>query len=290
VTEAPAGPFVGSDFSDDDFNRVRDLLLEQRGFDLGMYKDQCIRRRIAARVRTLGMKDAAAYLRQLREDQEEPDALLAALTIHVSQFFRNPQIFALLEKEVLPALLARALSTSRRQVRLWSVGCAGGEEPYSLALLCEHQALRGIRVSILGTDVSPLILNRARTGYFEPLRVSAVPPDTLNNYFLHQGRGFRLIERIRRKVEFRRHNVLMDEKFPAADLILCRNVLIYFSRGDQDRILHQFAEVLGPGGYLVLGTAENMLGSARDRFRRDFPAERIYRCRSSVATGLWLPD
>jgi chemotaxis protein methyltransferase CheR len=224
------------------------------------------------------LKDAAAYIHRLKDHEDEADALLAALSIHVSQFFRNPHIFALLEKEILPSLLARALTSAQRQVKIWSVGCAGGEEPYSIALLCEHQSLQGIKVSILGSDVSQPILEQARDGLFDGLRVSEVPPDVLKNYFVPEGRGYRLIERMRRKVEFCEHNVLTESAYPAADLILCRNVLIYFSRQEQDRILHQFADVLSPGGYLVLGNAENMLGSARSRFQLEFPAERIYRC------------
>jgi len=277
-TNTSAAPFVGSDFSDGDFEQIRTLLLTRRGFDLGMYKDQCIRRRIASRVRACGMQNAEAYLRLLTRCEEEIDALLAAVSIHVSQFFRNPHIFALLESEVLPRLIRKAESSPGKQISIWSVGCAGGEEPYSLALLLDEVAPTGIRVDILGTDISPPILRQAEQGCFDPLRVSEVPEEVLDRYFAPQGRLLQLCERIRSQVRFLEHNILSEEDYPGADLILCRNVLIYFSREDQDRILSRFAASLPPGGVLVLGNAESLVGQAREKFSPLFAAERIY-CR-----------
>ncbi|PNU21800.1 chemotaxis protein CheR [Geothermobacter hydrogeniphilus] len=278
-TYKSAAPFVGSDFDDGEFEQIRLLLLERRGFDLGMYKDQCIRRRIASRVRASGMLSAADYLQLLQQREDEIDALLAAVSIHVSQFFRNPRIFALLEAEVLPGLIRRAETRPDRTLKVWSVGCAGGEEPYSLALLLDELAPAGLRVDILGTDISAPVLRQAAGGYFDALRVSEVPEDVLQRYFASEGRGFRVCERIRRQVRFAEHNILSDESQLSADLILCRNVMIYFSRADQDRILERFAATLTPQGVLVLGNAESLIGKAREAFSPLFAAERIYRRR-----------
>jgi chemotaxis protein methyltransferase CheR len=274
-------PFVGSEFPEADFQAVREILLARRGFDLGLYKDRCLKRRIATRVRARGFSEAGPYVELLGRDEAEVDALLAALTIHVSQFFRNPSTFAVLERTILPELLRRALSSQGRLVRLWSVGCAGGEEPYSLALLVSELAPGEARVTILGTDVSAPVLERARAGLFDPQRLAEVPPEVRQRCFIREGSAFRLAGEIRRLVEFRRHNVLTETDYPPADLILCRNVLIYFSREEQEKILLRFAASLPAGGFLVLGKAEMLLGEARRLFSVECAAERIYRRRQA---------
>ncbi len=272
-----ARPFLGSEFPEEEFRQTREVLLQKLGFDLGMYKDRCIKRRIAIRVRALGLKDAASYVRFLREEKGEADELLAALTIHVSQFFRNPSTFEVLEKEILPGLLQGAREKGKRELRVWSVGCAGGEEPYSLALLTAEEAPGGVAVSILGTDISSNILNRAREGCYDPQRLAEVSEDLLARSFTREGRFFRISEGIRRRVTFRRHDILADGDFPDADLILCRNVLIYFSRLEQEKIFERFSRSLPSGGYLVLGKAETLLGQSRELFQTVNPAERIFR-------------
>ena len=270
-------PFVGSEFPEEDFRALRELLLERRGFDLTMYKDRCIKRRIATRVRALGFRSAAPYLDELRRNETELDTLIAALSIHVSQFFRNPSTFATLEGRILPALFRRAAESGRRELRLWSVGCAGGEEPYSLALLLDEIAPRDIRVSILATDVSPPVLEQARQGLFDPLRLTEVPESVRDRYFTAEGRNYRLAEHICKMVQFQHHDILTSAEYPAADLILCRNVLIYFSREKQENILTRFAAALPAGGFLVLGRAETLLGGARQLFQPECSVERIYR-------------
>jgi len=270
-------PFVGSEFPEEDFLAVRDLLFERRGFDLSMYKDRCVKRRIATRVRALGFRSAGPYLDALRRSESELDTLLAALSIHVSQFFRNPTTFATLEERILPELIRRAAPSVRGELRLWSVGCAGGEEPYSLALLLDELAPRNLRISILATDVSPPVLEQARKGLFDPVRLTEVPETVKDRYFRREGRNYRLAEHICKMVQFRRHDILTSLEFPAADLILCRNVLIYFSREKQENILTRFAAALPEGGFLVLGRAETLLGAARRLFKAECSVERIYR-------------
>lgn len=270
-------PFVGSEFPDDAFAEVRRLLLERRNFDIGMYKDRCLKRRIASRVRALGLHDPQAYLQCLRQDAAEVDALMTALTIHVSQFFRNPSMFAALERSVLPGLLSQARAEGRSALRLWSAGCSSGEEPYSLALVVDALGKIEVPVQILATDLSPAILEVARAGLFDPQRLAEVPAAVQKKYFTPVGARLALDEKLRARVRFSCHNLLTAPDYPRSDLILCRNVLIYFSREEQEKILGRFAAVLPPDGVLVLGKAEMLLGEARGLFRIESPAERIYR-------------
>ncbi|HKK01547.1 MAG TPA: protein-glutamate O-methyltransferase CheR [Desulfuromonadales bacterium] len=276
TVDSRTAPFVGSELSDADYESVRRLIVERCGFDLGSYKNPCIRRRIAARIRARGFRSAPPYLEVLSREQGEPEALLSALTIHVSQFFRNPSTYAVLERQVLPKLFAVARPQDSRPLRLWSVGCAEGEEPYSLALILAELAPKD-PVEILATDLSDAALQRAADGVFAAERLVTVPQEMRTRYFEVHGERFRLRREIRSMVAFRRHNLLESDAFPAAELILCRNVLIYFSREEQEEILRRFAAGLPSGGYLVLGRAEMLLGEMRRLFDIESPAERIYR-------------
>lgn len=274
---------IGDELPEAAFDAIIEQLRVRRQFDLGAYKDRCIRRRIAKRLRSSGARDVAAYLERLVGDDDELDALLAALSIHVSQFFRNPDTFQALERQVLPDLCRHARAAGRNALRLWSVGCAGGEEPYSLALLVDELAPAGLDVMILATDVSEPVLDNARSARFELARLAEVPPPVLARYFTEDGTGYRLVERLRAMVRFERHDIMTATEFPAADLILCRNVLIYFTREEQARILARFAAALPEGGALVLGRAETLVGRERRLFRAEFPTERIYRRTAQTA-------
>jgi chemotaxis protein methyltransferase CheR len=160
---------------------------------------------------------------------------------------------------------------------LWSAGCASGEEPYSLALLIDDMNVRDLKINILATDVSEPILAAARCGTFEALRLKEVPPEVLNKYFHGNNGHYQVIERIRNQVEFRQHNIMTASHYPPADLILCRNVMIYFTREEQERILSRFAATLFEHGALVLGRSETMTGDIRRCYQSEFPVERVYR-------------
>lgn len=279
-------PLTGDDLPDAAFEVIIEQLRLRRQFDLGAYKDRCIRRRIAKRLRNSGAPDVAGYLALLANGDSELDALLATLSIHVSHFFRDPETFAVLERQILPDLFRLVRASGLNELRLWSVGCATGEEPYSLALLIDELAPAGLKVDILATDVSEPVLESARAALYEPARLAEVPPPVLTRYFTAEGERYRLSERVRAMVRFERHDVMTAAEFPAVDLILCRNLLIYFTREEQVRILTRFATALPEGGALVLGHTEMLAGVDRSLFRVEFPTERIYRRTATLAPGV----
>ena len=264
-------PFLGSEFPEEHYQALRLLLIERREFDLGWYKDRCIKRRIAIRVRACGLHDAGDYVELLKRSDEELEELLTTLTIHVSQFFRNPSTFHVLEKE-LPSLQERC-RRQQRGIRVWSVGCSSGEEPFSLAMLIQEGGLESS--SLLATDISSAVLEKAAMARYDQQRLVNIPEEMRQKYFTQEGRWYIVKDRLRRAVQFRQHDILSDS-YPEADLIVCRNVLIYFSRNEQERILEQFARALPAGGILVLGKAETMLGPIREAFRAIDHAERVY--------------
>ena len=285
MTEPTTQTWTGDDLSDAEFTAITEILRDRRQFDLGQYKDRCIRRRIAKRLRLCKVTDFASYLKRLEIDRDELDTLLATISIHVSQFFRNPDTFRILEQKILPDLCRQARAAGRTKLTLWSAGCATGEEPYSLALLVDDLAATDLDIRILATDISEPVLEIARSGYFEATRMKEVPPEVLEKYFRVENRRYQLIQRVRDKVEFMRHNIMTASDYPAVDLVLCRNVLIYFTRSEQERILSRFATALPKHGALVLGRSETMADNIRCYYHSEFPVERIYRRTAEPVTA-----
>ena len=277
MTETAPRVWTGESLTDAEFSAIIARLRDLRQLDLDQYKDRCVKRRIAKRLRACKVSDFNSYLKRLEIDRDELDTLLATISIHVSQFFRNPETFRVVEHKILPDLCRRARAAGRKKLTLWSAGCAAGEEPYSLALLVDDMSVEGLEISILATDISEPVLETARAGLFDLARMKEVPRSVVDRYFLAEEQLYRLINPVRKRVEFKCHNIMTDSDYPAADLILCRNVLIYFSRSEQERILLRFAAALPPHGALVLGRSETMTGDIRHYFKSEFPAERIYR-------------
>lgn len=259
------------------FEIIARVLKARSGFCLQGYKDRCVKRRINIRVNATGAPSPQAYGALLTESPAEQQELLRVLTIHVSHFFRNPSTFEKLGSELLPELLQ---GRRGKALRMLSVGCAAGEEPYSLALLLRERFPDQVTsggVSLRGIDVDAGTLDAARDGLYHPDRLAEVPPDLKGRWFKSQGERYRLSDEIRGMVSFEQADLNDQGVLRQEELILCRNVLIYFERERQEEILNRFADTLGSGGVLVLGKAESLCGSARRRFRTVCPVERIYR-------------
>jgi chemotaxis protein methyltransferase CheR len=270
----------GSDISSEAFETILNTLKRVRGFNLDIYKDKCIKRRIAIRIRKTGCATAREYGNLLMTDPAEPDLLLKVITIHVSQFFRNPSTFEKLKNDIFPSLFSRCDLENKGSLAIWSVGCAGGEEPYSLALILKESFasyLARVEVSIIATDIDRAVLDAAQTGLYRGDRLVEVPPKTRERWFSPENGNSRLAQEIRDMVSFRQCDLFEIDSLPECDLILCRNVLIYLERGHQERILNKFAEALPRGGILVLGKSETLVGESRRRFQPICPIERIYR-------------
>ena len=262
------------------FGTILRVLKSLRDFNLDIYKDKCIKRRIAIRIRKTGCSSATEYGELLMRDAAEPDHLLKVLTIHVSQFFRNPSTFQKLQDDIFPYLFSRCDMDRRDRLKLWSVGCAGGEEPYSAALIIKEyftDRLALQEIAILGTDVDQEVLETAKKGAYREERLLEVRREIKERWFRATEGKFQLAPEIINMVTFRRSDLSDIGSFPESDLILCRNVLIYLERSHQEKILSGFADALRSGGVLVLGKAETLVGESRRRFQTICPIERIYR-------------
>lgn len=257
---------------------IKRHLVEARGLDLSRYKESYLRRRLLVRVRALKLPGIEAYAHHLKRHPEEIGLLERALSIKVTGFFRNRSCFATLRERVVPELLERA-AARRRRVQVWSAGCATGQETYSLAaLFAAAPGAHRSRVRILGTDVDDAALEVARGGRFAAAALIADAPEDAAPLFSIGSDGIASpTPALRRLVEFERESLLDPFERGDLDLIVCRNVLIYFSLDHQETILRRFADALNTGGYLVLGRVERLFGPARAMFEVANARDRIYR-------------
>jgi chemotaxis protein methyltransferase CheR len=262
------------------FSELTRKISREAGISLDAYKDKCLRRRIAVRMRASGAHTYAEYRSVLDRDPQEYERLKDTITINVTQFYRNTETWVLVSTSLLP----QVCSDARGEVRAWSAGCASGEEPYTLAMLiADHLEKQGRgdrldQVSIDATDVDRTCLERARAARYHADALTDVPTHLVERYFESRDGECRVVDRVRQRVHVR-FSDLCTEPPPRRGyhLILCRNVVIYFGRAAQERVFSAFAESLAPGGFLVLGKVESLFGPARNQLTLVDPRERIYR-------------
>ncbi|HEY5939482.1 MAG TPA: protein-glutamate O-methyltransferase CheR [Gemmatimonadales bacterium] len=252
----------------------------EAGLTLDAYKDKCLRRRIAVRMRACGVHSFSDYQSVLDRSPAEYERLKDAITINVTRFYRNAETWNLLRA----GLLAEVCEGGDGDVRAWSAGCSSGEEPYTLAILmADHFEGQGKperlgRVTVDATDIDRQCLERAKAGRYRPEALTEMPGNLAQRYFEDEGDERRVIERVRRRVVVRALDLNSEPPLRRNyRLILCRNVVIYFERATQERVFTAFADSLAPGGILVLGKVETLFGPARERFVLLDPRERVYR-------------
>ncbi|MBV9408040.1 MAG: PAS domain-containing protein [Candidatus Eremiobacteraeota bacterium] len=237
------------------------LLIEIRsgsGIDFRLYKTPTILRRLARLMAAGGFSDLGHYLTHLRAHPEEYSRLIRSLLINVTEFFRDPELYEYLRDEIIPDLLSHAADHGN-ELRLWSAGCATGEEAYSLAILVSEalgERLNDFHVRIFATDLDDDAIAFARRGVYPETALSEMPPELVARYFTKLDEGFEVKKNIRNLTVFGIHDLAQRSPFPRIDLCLCRNVLIYFTKELQQRTLQLFAFSLREDGYLVLGKAE----------------------------------
>lgn len=231
----------------------RRTVLDLTGIDLDQYKGTQMERRLQTIMRRTGAPDLAGYAKLLQGEPSQVKAFKDFLTINVSEFFRNPEKFEELKTLVLPGLMKAGA-----QVKIWSAGCSNGSEPYSVAILLDELGYRRNQ-AILASDLDEEILKVAQTGLYHERDIKNVSAERRSKYFNLVGDLWQVKPHIKNQVKFIRQNLLSDPFDTGYDVILCRNVVIYFTDEAKDRLYRRFHQSLKPGGLLFVGGTESLL-------------------------------
>lgn len=263
------------------FYELLNLIHEKYHIDLSQYKETPLIRKIGVRLRLCRCLTFENYLRFIENNPEELNRMVNSLTINVTTFFRNPYTYRMIREEVLPQIYQYRQASPIKMARFWSIGCSSGEEPYSMAMMVKELSratLKNFQAMIYATDVDESIIKIAQNGFFPKMKMSHLPEALRQKYFIElSDKQYKICNEIKKMVLFKKHNLIQDPPFRRIDLILFRNVMIYFSAPLQQKILRALYDCLNPGGFLVLGKVESPPEELRDFFIPFNLKEKTYR-------------
>ena len=222
--------------------------------DLNAYKEKQMKRRIETLISKNNIRSFDDYVNLIKTDKDKFEQFVNFLTINVSEFYRNPEQWEFLDKNVFPELVKRFC----KSIRIWSAACSTGDEPYSLVMaLSKHVPLNQIK--IIATDIDIQVMSQARVGLYGEKSIANVPEEFKNKYFTKVAGSYQISDEIKSRVEFRQHNLLLDSYPTGCHLIVCRNVVIYFTDEAKEEIYAKFSKSLMKGGMLFIGSTEQII-------------------------------
>ncbi|HEY4578579.1 MAG TPA: protein-glutamate O-methyltransferase CheR [Savagea sp.] len=243
-----------------DYDQFIEKIKRKTKIDLSLYKEAQMKRRLTTLYEKRGYRDFLAYYDAIEKDPQLMDEFLDRMTINVSEFYRNGQRWKVLQDKIFPLLLK-----NNRRLKIWSAACSTGEEPYSLTMvLSHHLPLRDI--SIQATDLDRGVLEQAKVGLYGERSIKEVPQQVVDKYFVKEGHHYQVIDEVKQRVQFRQHNLLEDRYESNHDLIVCRNVMIYFTEEAKDQIYTNFSKALKMGGILFVGSTEQIFNPEKYGF------------------------
>jgi chemotaxis protein methyltransferase CheR len=222
--------------------------------DLNAYKEKQMKRRIDTLITKHRVQGYDKFVEKLRDDKAVFDDFVNYLTINVSEFYRNPEQWRLMDSTIIPELIGRF----GKHLKVWSAACSTGDEPYSLVMaLSKHVPLN--QISITATDIDKQVIEKAKLGLYNEKSIAAVPEDLKKKYFTKVGPSYKISDEIKSRVQFKQHNLLKDAYPDRCDLIVCRNVLIYFTEEAKDEVFKKFNNSLKTEGILFIGSTEQIM-------------------------------
>ncbi|MNC37707.1 Chemotaxis protein methyltransferase [compost metagenome] len=241
-----------TDNIDPDYAGFIQNIKKSTGIDLSQYKEAQMKRRLTTLRNKNGYTSFALFFNAMTVNKALFYEFLDKMTINVSEFWRNPNRWEMLRDKVLPDL-----SAGKSRLRVWSAACSTGEEPYTLSMILSDKGLLP-STYLLATDIDEGALGKAAEGLYLERSLKDVPPDVAKRYFTKEGMMFRFDEKIKKSVNFKKQNLLLDTFEDGFDLIVCRNVMIYFTEEAKHGLYHKFAKALRPGGILFVGSTEQI--------------------------------
>ncbi|WP_047980046.1 CheR family methyltransferase [Ornithinibacillus contaminans] len=236
----------------DDYHLFTENIYMKFGIDLKQYKEAQMKRRLTSLRDKRGFHDFQKYYIALTKETELLHEFMDRITINVSEFYRNPKRWEVLKDTIIPLI-----KPNQGELKIWSAACSTGEEPYSIAILLKEY-FPGIQPTILATDIDEKVLERAKTGAYLEQALKDLPKSLKQKYFTKNGELFEVDPTLKRLINFKKHNLLEDNYPKNVDLIVCRNVLIYFTDQAKDKIYHNFATSLSQNGVLFVGSTEQI--------------------------------
>ncbi|MBI5192910.1 MAG: protein-glutamate O-methyltransferase CheR [Nitrospirae bacterium] len=275
--------------SEEHIDTILDKMYRERGWDFRRYRKSSLKRCIERRL-AFSRLPYEHYINLLDAEPREFNQLFNQITIKVSEFFRDPEVFHKIEAYIIPETVERLKTKKQSNIRIWSSGCARGEEPYSLAILLSKArekyytahnsspSLSGFpcNIKIFATDIDEISIELARKGIYNETLLQNVPLCLKNHCFISIDNRYQIIPQIRNLVTFGVHNIVSNIHLSHIDIAICRNLLIYFEKDLQEKVIEKFWYSLDKGGFLILGKSEVIPHSLRGRFTEVFRKEKIY--------------
>lgn len=228
--------------------------------DLSSYKEKQMKRRIESLAKRSGYDTFEKYFLTLKKDKKALNEFINYMTINVSEFYRNPEQWEILKKDVIPLLLK-----GKKNIKIWSSACSTGEEPYSLVMMLT-KFFPLDKITIIATDLDAEAISKAKIGMYSAKSIENVPAEFQKKYFEPKGSSYLISEEIKQRVSFKQHNLLKDKYPEQCDLIVCRNVLIYFTEDAKEEIFKKFNASLIGSGILFVGSTEQIILPKRFKF------------------------
>ncbi|MCX6693128.1 MAG: protein-glutamate O-methyltransferase CheR [Methanomicrobiales archaeon] len=260
---------------DEEFKSLTQYIEKHLKIQCSNYKEDYIKRRLMSRMNATKIASYREYLSHITTSQEERELLKNALTINVTKFFRDPEVFEVIRRDILPQILKE-----KRRIRIWSAGCSSGEEPYTLAIILSELALinRDLDGFIYATDIDDEILKRAKEGIYEKQALENLSAHQINRHFTTRPDGkFEVKPHVREKVRLQHHDLMSG--MPVArylDMITCRNVTIYFNESQKNAVARTFHEGLASGGYYIMGMSEYLGREVEHLFKSYRPLQKVF--------------
>ena len=264
------------------FHLLLNNIFIERGIDFSRYNREMLKRRVAKRMLANGITSYSEYLRILvNNPEEEYEELLNALTVNVSEFFRDPRLFKLFN-DILMEIIDEKKKRDDYSINIWSAGCAKGEEPYSVGILLAEilkEEISRFKIKILATDIDKKCITYAKEGKYQQQALKNVSKKILEKYFISNAKDneYTVKPGIKNIIDFRYHNLISDKPFTDIDIVFCRNVFIFMTRSLQEHLIMNFYKALRTNGYLVLGAVELLLGEAKSMFVEISSKAKVYR-------------
>ena len=268
------------DDEEKDYSAIIRYVRGETGFNLELYRESYIKRRMNVRMHSAEVKTYRDYYTFLRKNQDESKMMVEELSINVTKFFRDLSTWKFCRDTIFPKIIAAKKECGEKRICIWSAGCSFGEEAYSISMLMHEllgEEINRWHIDILASDFDQGAIDIAQTAVFDETHFTETPQKYMDKYLEPFDGKYRVLPKVKKLVRYRKHDLISGDKMKNMDMVFCRNVVIYFGDELKKRLYTDYYDALNLGGYLMIGKTELLTGDARNMFKIINSTERIYR-------------